>query len=452
MTGINQSFALPDRAAVGFGAPTHIDLGFKPRVMFMTGCGVPTASLGTTFYTTAWGGFGWSLDPAIGNECSSVGSGGYQAGHVPGGSYISDSIFAGIYENTNLREKSIDLVSLDCDTATGHATSGYTYTTGVALPTGVVATLALGGDDISSAAGSFSWPGAAGDVAVTGVGFEPQLVMFLWSKTDTYNRPYTFGDANGSSFGFGAASSTDSAEQFCCYTESQGGDAGQSTHLSGSCCFAQGTGMNTASLASMDADGFTLTFTGDDTGNPLVISPRLIGWIALRNDGPVYDAGGFKVGNDIVPGSTGTVGYTGCGFEPDQVIIAHGNTSAQDTVAEAGGAWGVGMFDQTLQASIINGENLIPFNNYSARRMNTTAVAFAAYQTTTINAEASAVSLDADGFTLDWTDVTAPGKPFGWFAMRTSGGNFNGSCGAVRPTAPGGPVVSMDRQFAYNLG
>ncbi len=426
MTAINQSFTT-DQVA-GSGTPQHIDLGFKPHVMFMTGCAVPTASIGTSFYANAWGGFGWSPDPAY--LATSLGSGGYQAGVVPGGSYISDSIFAGLYSNTDLRAKSIDLVSMDCDTSTGHTTSGYTFNTAI-LPTQVVPTIALGGDNIGVATGSFSWPGSAGNVVISGLAFQPQLVMLLWSKTDTFNRPYTFGDANGSSFGFGAASSSSGSNQFAFYTNANGGTGGGWTvHAPGSVAVVQDytNVLASAVLASMNSDGFTLTFDGPDTGETLSVVPRLVGWIALADS-----VGGFHVGTSTIPGSTGNVGYTGCGFQPDQVITAHGNAAAANTV-EVGGSWGIGMFDQYLQSCVLNGENLIPFNQYSARRHNATAIAFGALQTTTCDGEASAVSLDSDGFSLNWTNVTAAGKPWGWIAMKTTGTNFGGTCGGVSST------------------
>jgi hypothetical protein len=410
----------------------------------MMGCAVPVASIGATIYTPAWGGFGWSLDPSL--EATSVGSGGYQSGNVPGGSYLSESIFAGIYENTNLRAKQIDLVSLDCDESVGHATSGYTYTTSAAMVTGAVPTLALGGDNIESATGSFSWPGGAGDVVTTGLGFTPQIVMFLWSKTDSYNRPYTFGDANGSSYGFGA--SDDTFEQFAVYTNSDGGGgSGNTIHETDACCICHDGSSVIAkgTLASMDVDGFTVTFDGDDTGEALSVVPRLIGWIALAD----HVDGGFKVGNETIPGSTGDVAYTGCGFEPDQVIVAHGNATAANAV-EYGGCWGLGMFDDTLQVSMINGENIVPFNQYSARRMNTTVAAFATNIVTTIDGEAERTSVDADGFTLEWTNVAAAGKPWSWIAMKTTGSNFAGLCGPLIPVDVG-PIVSMYKVFPYDL-
>ncbi len=445
MTTSCQSFQLPERATLGGSPPTdHVDLAFKPRVMFMTGCGVPTADLGTTFHSNAWGGFGWSIDPAIGNECSSVGSGGYQSGHVPGEGYISDSIFAGIYENTNLREKSIDLVSLDCDEAEGHATSGYTYTTGVALQTGVVATLALGGDNISFATGSFSWPGGAGDVVTTGLGFEPQLVMFVWSKMDTYNRGYVFGDTNGSSFGFGASDGTDS---FAIYTGSDGGTgSGDSIHQTDACiiCHDYTSVIAKGVLSATGFDTFTVTFDGDDTGEPNSVPPRLIGWIALADS-----EGGFKVGNETVPVSTGNVSYS-CGFEPDQVITAHGNATSANTVVY-GGSWGIGMFDDTLQMAFLNGENLVPFPQYGARLCNTTALEFGTNVSTTIDGQAERVSIGngEDGFTLNFTNTVVSGKPWSWIAMKTTGSNFAGVCGPLVPVDVG-PIVSMYRNFAQN--
>jgi hypothetical protein len=386
----------------------------------MMGSAIQAASMGTWF-EGPWAGFGWGIrDAAGGIGQSAVGSGGWQSGHVPGGSYISNSVFAGVYENTNLRARQINIESFDCDTSPGHPNSGYTYSTSVALPTQVVPTIALGGANIDAAQGSFSWPGAAGNVVVSGLGFRPQLVILVWSKTDTYNRGYTFGDANGASAGIGAASSAAAGEQWAFYGMEPGDSAGYTTHQTGkiAVCHNGAAVLATAVLASMDAGGFTLTFSGPDTGEALSVVPRLVGWIALRDS-----LGGFKVGNAVVPGSGGNVAYSGCGFQPDQVIVAHGNAASANSVLY-GGSWGVGFFDALLQASFVSGPNLTVFPGYGAHRMSlASAIQFGANNAASVDGEATRTSIDSDGFTLNWTNTAAAGKPWGWIAMKTTGGN-----------------------------
>ncbi len=58
MSGPNQSFTIPDRSFGVFPQPSP--LGFKPRVVMMMGGSLANADIGTTFYTYAWGGFGWA--------------------------------------------------------------------------------------------------------------------------------------------------------------------------------------------------------------------------------------------------------------------------------------------------------------------------------------------------------------------------------------------------------
>ncbi len=415
MSGPNQSFTADDVVYTGFDE--DIDLGFTPKVVFMMGASVPNSAIGTTFYNEAYAGLGWCRDPAF--EQTSVGSGGFQNGAIPGGSYISESVFAGIFENTNARSKQIDMISFDCDTSGSHIESGYTIHPASTLQTQAIPTIALGGNNIRVANGSFSWPGAAGNVVITGCGFQPELVMFLWSKTPSYNYPFN-PTANGSSFGFGAGSSSSSSEQFALYTVSQGGNTGQASHLTGNVIVAHAGSPfpARATLASMDVDGFTLTFNSAANDETTGVFPRLIGWIALADT-----VGGFKVGTATVPGSTGNVAYTGCGFAPDQVILASGNVDTPNVLKVNCGSFGLGMFDDTLERSILSGEVLVAAPNFSARRMNTTALALGASGTATVDAEASRASMDPDGFTLNWTNVAAPGKPFGWIAMHTTGTN-----------------------------
>lgn len=415
MSGPNQSFTA-DEITPSF-LPDQISLGFRPKVVFCTGAGVDSARIGAGFVIQAWAGFGWSADPTLYLQ-SSVGSGGFQNGNVSGGSYISESVFAGMFEYTNTRTKQIDMISFDCDTSPTHVGSGFTWQTSpLSMPTQVVPTIALGGDNISVAAGSFSWPGAAGDYAVTGVGFTPQLVMFLWCKESVYNMNFPSG--RGAGMGFGAASGSGADEQFGFYSMSGGGISGVATFVTGKVCYVNyNAPIATGTLASMDTDGFTVSFDGPDTGETFSNPPRLVGWIALADS-----QGGFKVGHDVVPGGTGNQAYTGCGFAPDQVITAHANTSVANSFYAGDGSFGFGMFDDALQSATLSGEGLIGAPHYSARYHDSRAIVMSQSFTGVINGQADRASMDADGFTLNWTNAGAPGKPFGWIAMHTTGGN-----------------------------
>ncbi len=426
MTGINQALFVD---TVTSASPEDVDVGFKPRVMFCMGAGVATANLGTLL-SNGYAGFGWSEEPGVG-QATSAGSGGYQPGNVPAGCNIAPDVWTAMFSNTDLHNSKLILDTFNCDTAPGHATSGWSWSKAADYFDQVIPRLVLGGDGISVATGYFAWPGAAGDVAVTGVGFVPQLVMFLWAKSDSYNKSYPAGV--GSGFGFGAASSP--SDQYCHYESSIafGPHWGYAIHNTGAVItHVDYTGpMTSGVLASMDSDGFTVTFDGDDTGEFGSDSARVIGWIALRDA-----AGGFHVGTETAPGSTGSVGYSGCGFTPDQVIVSHGNVPSVNTWYDVRGQFGFGICDDTLQAGFVSGETLVDAGisgMISGRRMDDDKVLLFrdAFNDspTVLAASATRTSIDSDGFTLDWDDADGNAWPFGWIAMKTTGGNFGGTCG-----------------------
>ncbi len=416
MTAACQSLSTPviqDRATA---ITEDVAYGFKPKVLFAIGADF--ATLSTTWGNVARAGFGWA--PASGRygvgQQTAVGSGGDEPLGQPGFSGIVDGLFKEAQQDTDIRAPDITVLSFNCPNPL--VPEGFTWEKEAAYSAQMVPLLGIAGQGLEVGSGSFNWGTGAGNLAVTGVGFQPQAVLFLWSKNDGYNAPYNFGANSGSSFGFGAAMGAASGESWAHYSYPF---AQIFEHDVAAIVANNNTGVAASrmTLVSMDSDGFTVHFSGADSGETSSTPPRLLGWLALRDDG-----GGFSVGYDTQKTSTGTKATTGAGFQPESVILSHANVAAAGVASAPNfwpnpGPWCVGMSDGTTDASVLNGE-ILRDGAHGDRRMNASAIQWAV-PNQTIVAEATVSSLDSDGFTLNYSTADGTARPFGWIAIKTSG-------------------------------
>lgn len=161
-----------------------------------------------------------------------------------------------------LSDGQLDLVSFDAD--------GFTLVPDDAFPRDTrVIYWALGGADLTNTAIIIgAVPDANGPLGYTGVGFQPDCVLFL----SCYATSATTGDGSDGHFMMGAASGPLSTDQWVFSVN--GDDAVATTQSirygkSGECLalsdISGGTGIGIrASLDSFDADGFTLNFLAND--------------------------------------------------------------------------------------------------------------------------------------------------------------------------------------------
>lgn len=161
--------------------------------------------------------------------------------------------------------------------------------------------------------------------AITGVGFEPKVVLFWWSGSTGTSDTVAGGNIN---IGFGAAIS--STSRFA--VNGISGDALADSNTLNSAyntecirCYADADTLDgIMDFSSMDAGGFTL-IVDDQFSNAYRISYLALGGTDLTN---VY------IGNKAMPLVTGNFDTTGIGFKPDAVIIASAvMTSAANATA-----------------------------------------------------------------------------------------------------------------------
>ena len=229
--------------------------------------------------------------------------------------------------------------------------------------------------------------GATETQAITGVGFQPKIVLFWWGGSVANSDTVAGGTYN---IGFGAAIS--SSSRFCVMGISEDAQATSDAARSQNNTEAIRCYTDAATLdgimdsSSMDADGFTLVVDNQFT-QAYRISYLALGGTDLTN---VY------IGNAQTPVSTGEYSITGVGFQPDALITA----CSYFTGASAAGATlytSFGMATGSSNQGVIYG--------YVQDNQATSNTAGYGYDgeclsggTTYLN---SFVSLDADGFTLN---------------------------------------------------
>lgn len=251
--------------------------------------------------------------------------------------------------------------------------------------------------------------------AITGVGFQPKAVIFFATGETGSTDTVLNADAIR---GFGFATSDTS--RYCVSSSSQNAQATQNGNRSQSnteCLMlmnATGTVDGAHDLTSFDSDGFTL-----DVTDQYSIAGRVM-FIAF---------GGTDITNQTVnsfqrPNTSGNQSYTTAGFQPDIVFFISTKQGTVNKSVSADDHLTFGVMTSTDQYVWVGG------GNDGAATMQTISycrsgevLGFFNSAISDIIGRASYVSMDTNGFTLNWledTDTTA--HYIGYMAIK--GGNW----------------------------
>jgi Tfp pilus assembly protein PilX/predicted membrane protein len=298
-----------------------------------------------------------------------------------------------------------ELTSLDLD--------GFTirWTTNDANPY-LIHYIALGGDITNAFASTLNLTNVAGDQAVTGVGFQPDFVLFLWGYPNVGGAPGFDTNLPNAEIGLGFAKNA-TARATLVYS---GRD---------------GSGPNTAKRWQQRTDSAILLL---DATNPLnqdaivdFVSMDPDGFTVTKSDPPVYNntpifflalkGGRHQVGAFNQPATTGNQSITGVGFQPQQLMLASFNRIANPNITGGGAlSYGAARYP-TARGNVWfqdrSDNDPSDANSYTGL----TGVMTLAYGTAVgstdgnpaVRAQADFLSFDPDGFTLNWT--TADGTP-----------------------------------------
>ena len=285
--------------------------------------------------------------------------------------------------------------------------------------------VAIGGSDLSANVGTFNTGTSTGNVAVTGVGFQPDIIFIVSSISATSD-----GSASNGTFSFGAAKSSSSRFVSNWLTSSGVNPSLVKSYQIGTKVVGR---MNTTSVISMDmdlvsqdSDGFTLNHTTADGTN------RKMGYFALQGIQS-------KIGSTLQKTTVGTTAVTGVGFTPKLLIMSSVNNTST-TSASGGGGLIIGTATSTTQRNVAGNDVRDGSSGNFSQGKTSEALVMGHYTGTsttadsthpTVSGEADLASFDADGFTLNWTSTDGVARESYYVAIGQS------------DVAPGGTTGTM---------
>jgi hypothetical protein len=254
-----------------------------------------------------------------------------------------------------------------------------------------------GAPTLLTKAGSFTASNSTGNQAVTGVGFQPKVVLFR------YNMQGADGSMGDSSVGFGVGVSSTDRRVTGNYSNTGLTTSSQSAWNQSSYVIYTPGGGYRADFVSMDSDGFTINWA---TASDMVVT-----YLALGGDAITH----AKTGSAAAKTTTGTQSYTGLGFQPTALIVFAGkfSTTPLDQATNGNGLFGVAT--SSSARGMIAWRNLNNSNPQVAKRRQSTQRILSS---TTTFTEADFVSFDSDGFTLNYTTAGGNADVFYYLALR----------------------------------
>jgi predicted membrane protein len=264
-------------------------------------------------------------------------------------------------------------------------------------------------------AGTFAIPaGFTGNIAITGVGFQPKAVFVMGIFL-------TYGDQGTAFRSFGnlhLGMGTDNGDQWAggAYWRNLGQGKSAVWRNNKIVAAVFGADVLEAGLVSMDSDGFTINVTDSYASGNVDIgdSIRMV-YLAI------WGEGGFAIGTGESPAATGTQAISGLGFQPSSVFFASAHRPSLgagiDDIARLMFGAGDGTNQYIAWTGSNQGDVFCDHAALSGRCISLMEDANSSgpFQPTPQD-EASLQSLDADGFTLNWFDTDGVGRFYSWFA------------------------------------
>lgn len=272
-----------------------------------------------------------------------------------------------------------------------HDSDGFTLHWGKGNATAyVVNYLALGGSDLTNAK-VVTWTETGSSVfptnqAVTGAGFQPDAIFFCTENTNDGGAVpglgYGFAESGGSkAFWTGGWDSVTSWGQYIRTDEVL-------STTSGKIC-------READTVTFDSDGFTLhwTFTPSNTDRGLAICLK---------------GGSYKVVGFNQKTSTGTQSTTGIGFRPAAVFFGSSGVASSTSLQHAAST--------QIMLAATDGETTRHLIYHSASGGGGSGSGTSVHQyrnddgTESVAVDGSLVSINADGWTINWTSADATAR------------------------------------------
>lgn len=272
--------------------------------------------------------------------------------------------------------------------------------------------------------GTFTARTSTGAQAITGLGFTPKLVL-IWGIRQASVDPLVA--ARGDyAVGFGAADGvTEFAFSFAASNSLNEAHSSKENNRVIHIDLSDGTPAGSATMSSLDSDGFTLDWQTANTGS------MIFQYLAFGG-ADITDIAIVQHEFDLTSGSHSV---TGAGFEPDGLIaVLTDDTFGIDNVVTA--VFNLGFADRGLAGAFVGFKK-------ATTSFETEAAGVGPYflggydigSSSSIQFRASLTSMDADGFT--YTTVTANAPPIHGFYIAIKGGGFFVSENRTSPGSTG---------------
>lgn len=246
-------------------------------------------------------------------------------------------------------------------------------------------------------AGSFTGSNSTGNQSVTGIGFQPKVVLFR------YNMAGSDGSLGDSTIGLGVGVSSSDRRVAGDYSNSGLSTSSHSAWNQSSYVIYTPGGGYRADFVSMDSDGFTINWV---TASPMAVSYLALGGDAITN---------VKTGSAAAKSSTGNQSYTGLGFQPTALLVWAGKFSTTPLDQSTNGSGLFGFATSSSDRGFVSWRNQNGSNPQAAKHRQSTQRIMS---TTTNFTEADFVSFDSDGFTLNFTTAGGSADVFYYLALR----------------------------------
>lgn len=253
---------------------------------------------------------------------------------------------------------------------------------------------------LNAKVGSFTGSASTGNQAVTGVGFQPSLVIFWWNLTTA--------DGNGNDFVFGIGAGVSSSDRHAAgnySTDNLSTSANQAWNQNATCIYAPG-GTPRADFVSNDSDGFTV--------NWIASTNTIINFLALGG----ADLTNVKTGAIAAKTTTGNQAYTGVGFQPTAIIFFAGKFSTDPLDQLTNGASMIGFATSSSARGAIAWRNKNGAATQVAKHRQSKTKCAISLTDAGVFTEADFVSFDTDGFTLNFTTAGGTADVCYYIALR----------------------------------
>lgn len=249
-------------------------------------------------------------------------------------------------------------------------------------------------------AGSFAGSGSTGNQAVTGVGFQPSVVIFWWNILSA--------DGSGSDFvlGFGVGISSSDRRATGNYSTDNVATSSNSAWNQSTTCIYAPSGTPRADFVSQDTDGFTINWVSATTS--------IVNFLALGGT----DLTNVKSGAIAAKTTTGNQAYTGVGFQPTCLLLFAGKFSTDPLDQSTNGAAMIGFASGATERGCVAWRNKNGVNPQVAKHRQSKSKVAISLTDAGIFTEADFVSFDSDGFTLNFTTAGGTADALYYIALR----------------------------------